>query len=652
VRAKEWGAALVAAVAVVTTACGPDTEGAAAGHPPPRMTAVGAVTVPDVSAGNRAEPLPGLPDWSRAGYREGAGLPDASKYTTDEKCLITPEELAADYDVRADDDTDDSAGLQEAIDHVRTECTPDADFDTLSLLTLPAGTLTVTRQLWVDASYLTIRGASAEATTVVFRPDENTRYDTLTKDGSTWDQDEMRCGKAKGGWIWPGRGLFRVQSREVDEDYADACTEENRGDLVAGTVNVHWKAGVPLAEKKGTDGLAAEAGDTTVELAKKSENFAVGGLVNLRAANTMAMYSEQEALPTDHELQNLHMRQRMYRITKVDGSTITLDRPLDLDVPVSSTSDGSEPIDGKDAYESKAAPVVSPVVGVGFENFGFTQDLAGLPKLDGGSYDLDPNQVKHDYGNAAPEYAMHGIVFKWAADSWVRGLRITMTGSHPIVTEEAKNLEIVGNVLDGSWNKGKGGNGYFRGSRVWDSVYAGNVSRNLRHFTLQWSASGNVVIGNDFDSDLNLHGGWERQNLFENNVVRVPYEHAPGNCSSNCGGEGGETDDASTWYPIWWGAGKKAVKWSGSSGPQNVFFNNTLAKQTEPGGEYVPFGPYGTDKHTVFQFGWQNGAWQHLSLDGTPIADWAGHETADFTGTGVDTSLTHDGPSLFLRSLG
>ncbi|WP_073934891.1 hypothetical protein [Streptomyces sp. CB02400] len=72
----------------------------------------------------------------------------------------------------------------------------------------------------------------------------------------------------------------------------------------------------------------------------------------------------------------------------------------------------------------------------------------------------------------------------------------------------------------------------------------------MRHFTFQWSASGNVAFRNDLDSDLNLHGGWEHNNLFEQNTVRVPYEHRSANCASNCGGEGGEIDDG-TWYPIW-----------------------------------------------------------------------------------------------------
>jgi hypothetical protein len=29
--------------------------------------------------------------------------------------------------------------------------------------------------------------------------------------------------------------------------------------------------------------------------------------------------------------------------------------------------------------------------------------------------------------------------------------------------------------MHGVWNKGDGGNGYFRGSRVWDSLYFGNI---------------------------------------------------------------------------------------------------------------------------------------------------------------------------------
>lgn len=633
-----------------------EDPGDVADEPAPDVPARTAVDLPtlDLSAANRRAPVAGLPDWSHAGYRGGQPLPGDGELSTDDACLLTAERLTADYGVVPDDGEDDGDGIQDAIDRVRDICSPHASYEDLSLIELPEGVLDVEREISVDADYLVIRGAGSDPATgtrLVFRPDEDTRYDALTDDGADWDESGMTFEDGKGGWIWPGRGLFRVQSRAVHADYQEAYDDApaNRRDLFEGTVNVHWKAGETLREAPGDDGFSARAGDTVVHLddGADMDAFEAGGWVNVRAANSLGFYEQQEALPTDHELQNLHMRQQIFTIAAVDedGRTITVDKPLEFDVPVDSTSDGSDEIEG-DTYESKAPPLVDPVVGVGFESFHFGQVVP----------DGDPAEAVDEYGNLAPAYEMHGIVFKWAVDSWVRDTASYMTGSHPIVTEEAKNLQIVGNWFDGAWNKGKGGNGYLRGSRVWDSLYAGNVTRHLRHTTFQWSASGNVFAGNDVDSDLNLHGGWERNNLFELNVVRVPYEHRPGNCSANCGDEGGggggggaSDDDGTAWYPIWWGAGPKAVKWSGATGPRNVFFRNTMARQEAAGGGYVP---YYDAPSTVFVFGWDGDGYRHLADEGgAPVDDWAGHETDDFAGHGL-TELTDTGPSLFLEQVG
>ncbi|MGW3074717.1 endonuclease/exonuclease/phosphatase family protein [Kitasatospora sp. NPDC001132] len=635
--------AAAAPAAVGTVTAGPGAEG------------------PDLSSANRTGPPAGMPDWSRVGFRGGRPLPGDGDLTTNAACRITPDVLAAKYGVRADDGTDDTTGLQKAIDDVKANCSPNANFNSLSLISLPAGRIDVSRQIYVDADYLVLRGQGSGdgGTRLVFRPDVNTRYDTLVN--GRWDQDSMKAGSGNdvgtGGWIWPGRGLFRVQTRDIADRYQDdwAAAPANRKDIFEGSVNQHWASGIKVAAQASDPGWAARQGQDVVQLDPKADmkKFSLGGYVWVGAANSVKFY-EQQGVSDRSQMDNLHMRQQMFRVNAIDAAakTVTLDRPLEWDLPVDSTSDGSPALADK-PYASKVTPL-KVVEGVGFEDFAFTQDMNGLPKLGGGTYDLTPAQAVHNYGNMAPEYAMHGIVFKWAANDWARGLKAEMTGSHPIVTEDARNLQIERNSFDGAWNKGKGGNGYLRGSRVWDSLYAYNLSRNLRHFTFQWSASGNVAFRNDLDSDLNLHGGWEHDNLFEQNTLRVPYEHRSGNCTTNCGGEGGEIDEG-TWYPIWWAAGPKAVKWSGSSGPQNVFYNNTMVKQATPGGPYEPYAPYGTQSGTAFQFGSANGSpsrFQPLSQGGQAIPDWTGRETLDFTGQGVVPTDVGKRPSLFLRDTG
>ncbi|WP_188266235.1 MULTISPECIES: hypothetical protein [unclassified Streptomyces] len=584
----------------------------------------------------------------------------------DPACRITPVVLAATYQVGADDGVDDSAGLQRAIDHVKSACSPRAGFHRRSLIELPAGRIDLSRQVYVDASFLTLRGqGSGEGgTRLVFRPDLQTRYDQTVN--GRWDQESMTAGTApdigNGGWIWPGRGMFRVQTREVAARYQDdwelASSLPMRKDLFEGSVNQHWASGFKVAAAPDDPGFSSRKGRDVVRLDAKADmrKFTPGGYVWVGAANSRNFYAQQ-GITDPSMIEALHMRQEMFRVTRVDAAakTITLDQQLEWDLPVHSESDGSAPLNSSGTpYASKVTPL-KVVEGVGFEDFAFTQDMNGLPKIGGqGTYALTPEQARNNYGNMAPEYAMHGIVFKWAANSWARGLRATMTGSHPIVTEVARNLQIERNSFDGAWNKGKGGNGYLRGSRVWDSLWAHNLSRNLRHFTFQWSAGGNVAFRNDFDSDLNLHGGWEHDNLFEQNTVRVPYEHRSANCTSNCGGEGGEIDEG-TWYPIWWAAGPKAGKWAGSSGPQNVFFDNTLIKQSTPGGPFEPYRPYGAQAGTAFQFGSREDDWrtfQPLSENGQGIADWTGRETVDFTGKGVAAFDVGRRRSLFLADTG
>jgi hypothetical protein len=604
----------------------------------------------------RRRQVENLPVFDRAGVGEGAGIPAVP---------AQPTLRASDYGVVAGDGEDDSEALQAAIDGLvgRAGASPDNP----AVIQLPPGRILLTREIVVEADHVVIRGAGSDlhdpqSTMVVLRPGEAMRYDKIDHEAVP-DIDAMSHNGNTMGWNWPGRGTFRVQTTAVSDRYEDdyAAAPANRKDIYEGSVNFHWTSGLEVDQDVA---FPARTGDTVIPLdggVSRSDLRAVevGSYVWVGAANTGKMYEEQHVAPEYRE--RLHMKVQIFKVTNVDPSnkTLTIDKPLEFDIPANSAADGSTPIGGSKPYPSRVTPL-RVVTGVGFESFVLSLEPAGLPALDGGTYDYTVDQARGNYGNMAPEYAMHGLVFKWAVDCWVRDVRTFMTGSHPVVTEQVRNIQVVHSHFDGSWNKGGGGNGYFRLSRAWDCLVHDCVLRNLRHLTLQWSSSGNVVIGNDLDCEINLHGGWERHNLIENNLVRIPYGHAHTTCTIGCEHIGG-IGAGETWYPIYWATGPKAGKWSGSSGPRNIFFNNVMLKQETEGGPYAAYEPYyrpdGSSRGVIFLFGWDRqtaagSRWVHLFKDGELLRDWAGNENVDYSQPphrGVNATLRHDKASLFLK---
>jgi len=570
-----------------------------------------------------------LPSWNDAGYRGTGNLPSSTDITTNANCIITPSELASTYGVNPNDGVDDSLGLQNAIDTVRANCA--GNYNNLSLIELPAGTINTSTEIHIDASFLIIRGQGSQGsgrTAIIFEPGSDTVYDGI----SDFDLGDMTAaGSANGGWIWPGRGAFRVQTRAVDSDYLSDYNSApaNRKDFFEGSVNFHWKGGIVVTQN-------AAMGDTSL-VVDTTTGIAVGRPLWVGAPNTEKMYQQQGVDSSDWRWFE-YMRQQIFTVTAINGNTVTLDKPLEFDVPRDSTADGSSAIDGR-VRDAKVIPL-DVVEGVGLEGFYLTQVVPGHT----------PAEATYNYNNVDHTRAMHGIVFRWVDNAFVNDVHTYMTGSHAIVTEMARHIQIQNTYLDGSWNKGKGGNGYFRLSKAWNSLVQNNTLRNLRHLAVQWSASNNIIQNNDITADLNLHGGWERYNLFQNNIVRVPYEHR--DCNPNC------SPGAETWYPIWWAAGQHAGGWSGASGPQNVFYNNTLGKQLTSGGNYTTYTLYGMPG-TVYMLGWDRDIaggsyWVHLSENGTKISTWTGRETTDFStnpNTGVNDQCASSASSLVGASL-
>ncbi|CAE6436657.1 unnamed protein product [Rhizoctonia solani] len=648
----------------------------------------------DLTKQNRREPLPDLPDWSGAGFEGGNSLPDDSKgsLASSQKIPVlahTPPFLIVAFTLTPAvlaSQQDDTAGLQQAITAMSSQSVPDG---TYRLIQLPAGTINLSYMIYVDTSYLIIRGTgqnpNAGGTKIIFRPDADTKYDKTINErwdlDSTvydWDfQDESGkrvFGSASGGWLWPGRSIFRVGSSKVAAKYTRQHAEapKNRKDLFKGSVNYHWRS-----DEGKTKGWM-------VSQAKDKAGVVGTSLVRLNATATSWVTTEDNTatdwwiaspakrndfvswgVETQNWFVNSYIYQDWFTVTKrgVDGvgPYLELDRPLRFDVYRSSTGDGSSAMEDSETF-AKAMPIAHV-------NLYITQEIDGLT----------PESATRNYGNLAPEQAMHGIVFRFARDSWVRNIQTFMTGSHPIATEAARNIQIQDNYFDGAWNKGKGsypstpcfklvsclstpsigGNGYLRGSRVWDSLYYNNTLRNLRHITMQWCAMGNVVILNNMtftevgrvsiysSSTMYLSHTLTGPDLVQAVVVRVEIKNLePG---IRFGGV----------------LARKRVNGAAPLGQgTNIFYRNYMIKQQVDGGEYVEYRPYfardGSLSSKIWQLGWDSQSpagirYTHLSTENrVPIKDWQSHELVDFSQSpayGANSFMEDPHTSLFLKDV-
>ncbi|MFD0427197.1 hypothetical protein ACFQ60_00860 [Streptomyces zhihengii] len=157
-----------------------------------------------------------------------------------------------------------------------------------------------------------------------------------------------------GGWIWPGRGLFRVQTRRPPRSTPASAAFLPRSRRTGGTSSRGRSTSTGSRGRRrrfpGDANYAARQGDRVVQLNAnaKMDAFKPGGDLWVGAANSLKFYQSQEIADAENDgrLENLHMRQQVFTITAVDTAkrTVTLDKPLEYDLPVDSTSDGSPPL--------------------------------------------------------------------------------------------------------------------------------------------------------------------------------------------------------------------------------------------------------------------------------------------------------------------
>ncbi len=192
------------------------------------------------------------------------------------------------------------------------------------------------------------------------------------------------------------------------------------------------------------------------------------------------------------------VRQGIYKVLNVDGSKVVLSDELEIDYPA-----------GAEVY------IIEPVSNFFLENVRITQIVPGA----------QAEQVRFLYENTYPEYAVDTLHLKWVVDSLIRGLRVEMSGRHPLYLEESYGITVENLEVFGSWNKGKGGNGYVTFSKTHKSTIQGCRIEGIRHFVFQWASSRNLVTNCTFRVDINFHGGFTRFNTVRDSVIDLPPEH-------------------------------------------------------------------------------------------------------------------------------
>ncbi|WP_284205105.1 right-handed parallel beta-helix repeat-containing protein [Psychromonas marina] len=505
------------------------------------------------------------------GYKGGQDLPLTFSKTI----------LASDHGVVANDGLDDAPAIQAIIDSISIDNSP----DNLIRIKLPVGEITIADEVHVDRSGIVIEGQGVDAKTGTHIVINSWKpYTGVAEDGSPTFEKKY----------WPGFAAFRAETR----------IKHKKEQKFEGSINYHWKHSIELAQP-------ALAGDTVLVLkAGRAKRFEEGDLIYIGATNDAAFLDLAEVpenMRTKGNIKSGHMRHQISHVTAVDtaNNTVTIDKPLDFNMELKNYN----------KYKSRLMPVTA-VENVGFRDFTMTMNQASTDCATNNTDEYDkktnPKGVGHRYENVCPADAIHGIILKWANNSFVDNVNINMIGSHPVVTEFSKNLTLQNIDIDGSWNKGAGGHGYFRASKLHDSLIKDNDIQNVRHLAIQWSSSGNLIEGNTINADLNMHGGWERNNIIRNNTISVPFAH-------RSWADGAPSDGS--WQPIWFSSGIHASDWAGPTGPNNVFINNTLEKANSADTPITRWGLFDTQGVT-YVFGWDGNQFKHPVINGKPIATW------------------------------
>jgi len=153
-------------------------------------------------------------------------------------------------------------------------------------------------------------------------------------------------------------------------------------------------------------------------------------------------------------------------------------------------------------------------------------EYAGLDNLTiQGAYGTpDPSLMQ----NVKGEFMVSFVNFHYATNCWLDDVNLIDSGNHSFTTWRSSHVTVRGCYVDGAWNKGAGGRGYFQ-IQADRHLIVNNHIKNLRHIVLQnQHCQYNVLVNNFFEQDVNFHNADSGNNLVEGNRIILPAFLATG----------------------------------------------------------------------------------------------------------------------------
>lgn len=476
------------------------------------------------------------PDWTRVGIP--GGIPERAN-THD----------ATDFGAVPDDGRDDAAALQRAV--AALEARPEG-----GVLFIPAGVYHLDRPMLIKGDNIVLRGAGAKKTRLIARfskrgeaPElhgipadgrihpQNYYYVWLDPEGLTGVeitaagksvQRITRAGR------WETQIFFRFSGHDLvaaagaGETDLTVTASYRQGSSRAVTRRVHLDA-TPVPAERGYGSLAmigfagrglvgeripltadGRRGDMHLDLAP-GHGFAAGDRLQVNAPAT----ARWDRL-TGSARPGAQIRTNHYQLTRVEGNRVWLGEALRLDLPM---------IDGASVQRLIAQ------LHCGIEDLGFEQEVQAM---------------------------IHGLMFEYGWESWVRGVEIVRAGDKSLYMPHAKRCEVRDAVFDRVWYN-IGGSGYIGWEHAFDCLMEDVTTYTMRHApVVQWASSGNVIRRSVFHgSDAQWHAGWTNENLYEELIVESTQR------------------DGAYGNGMW--ASPPEDRGHGPNGPRNVVYNCSIS---------------------------------------------------------------------------